>query len=788
MGRSATRTTKVAAPAPPAILEPSPNQRRIVAALAAALCVVTLATFARLAWFDFVNYDDPNYLELVPQVRQGLTPATVKWAFTSEHHCNWHPLTTLTYLAESSLFGLRSAAPFHVSNVLLHAAASVALLLVLASLTSAPWRSALVAASFALHPLHVESVAWVSERKDVLSALLMFLTIGAYAAYARRGGARRYVLVLALLALGLMSKPMLVTLPFVLLLLDVWPLRRQARWRTLLIEKLPMFAMVVASSIVTYLVQRECGAMATAAQSPLGPRLANALVSYILYIRKTIWPSGLTVFYPYTHELNKPPLIYWPLALVLLLIATTAVLCFGRRRPYLAVGWLWFIGMLVPVIGIIQVGEQAMAERYTYLPIIGLFIIVAWGVPELLRRWELRVATLATGAAIVLIACTAASAWQIGYWKESETLFARGLQVAPNNAIFRFYYGEALRKKGMLDGAMEQYQRALELNPLYVDAWCNLGIVLTGKGEIGRALPAMQQAVELVEKEREEDRRRHLHMPPQLMRRHAAVYHNLGLLYLKIDDLPKAEQAMARSLEIDRSDPEAHTSLALAQIKSGKQAEAEAHLREALRLDPEHAPAHTQFGHLRMAQNRPLDAVEEFRTALRLRASERDADFQLGVALWQAGRAAEAVQHFRAYSARYPDDPRPYFQIGVMAQTSGDKESAIAAYRQAIERDPGSAALNNLAWMLATDPDPRYRNGLEAVRLAETLIVRRGRIPTALDTLAAAYAETGDFERAVKAAEAGIRAAEVSEPKLAADIRARLELYRQHKPYRETHE
>ncbi|MEA2710308.1 MAG: protein O-mannosyl-transferase [Phycisphaerales bacterium] len=806
MSRSASRAEKPAAiigsssaPTNDSRARPGPAEyggeaRWLVWAIAAALAIVTLALFWRTGDFEFVNYDDPNYLTLVPEVRNGLSPQTVRWAFTSSHHCNWHPLTTLTYLAESSVFGVDNPGLFHLTNVVLHAAGTVVLFLVLRAMTAAAvtttaaagattWPSALVAALFALHPLHVESVAWVSERKDVLSALFMFLAIAAYTAYARRGGWRWYLATVALLILGLMSKPMLVTLPFVFLLLDFWPLERRQRWTRLVLEKVPMIAIALVSSVVTFVIQRDCGAMSTIEKSPLGPRLANAAMAYVQYVVKAVWPTNLTVFYPYSDDLTKPPLSYWPLGLIALLAATAAVVWFGRGgRRYLPVGWFWFLGMLAPVIGVVQVGQQAMAERYTYLPLIGLFIMVVWGARDAaLRGGPGRRRGIAVTAAVVLLACTVASARQLGYWRNSHLLFERGLEVAPDNPVFRFHVAEAYRQQGQAEEAIEHYRRVLEFDPNNADAMGNLGLSLAMTGRNAEGMEMVEKSLQILEAHAK-------HTNSLAARqRHAAGYHNVALLKLQAGDLTAAERALRRVLEIDPSNPESHTTLAVVLMQTGRLDEVEPRLTDALKLAPRHGATYKQLGHLRLKQNRPAEAIEAYRQAVKLRPADTEADFHLGLALSQGGQAAAARQHFVEFGARYPGDARPYFQIGVMAQTAGDAAGAVAAYQEALRRDPASAARNNLAWLRATAMRAADRDATEAVRLAESLRDEPGgRRPEVLDTLAATYAEAGDFKRAVETATAAVDLADrAGDLKLADAIRHRLGLYERKQPYRE---
>ena len=424
--------------------------RRAVTVL---LVVATLAVYAQVIRHDFVNFDDDKYVYENSHVRSGLTWKGIAWAFTTTVGGNWHPLTWLSHMLDCELFGL-NAGYHHLVNVLLHILNSFLLLLVLEKMTGAFWRSATVAALFALHPLHVESVAWVAERKDVLSTLFFMLILWAYVPYAERPSRKRYGLICAFLVLGLMAKPMLVTVPFVLLLLDYWPLerlqldeskgsdgtrgrpgrsgggRKQAALR-LIAEKVPLLALVAVSSAVTFVAQQRVGAMSMGTSVPLSGRIANALVSYFAYIGKMFWPSHLAVFYPYRHAV---PAWEWAGAALLLVGLSIIVVLAGQRRRYLSVGWFWYLGTLVPVIGLVQVGAQSMADRYTYVPLIGLFLIAVWGAADLTAVWSRGRTGLRALSGVVIVGCMVATSFQVGTWKNGLTLFGHALKVTKANA------------------------------------------------------------------------------------------------------------------------------------------------------------------------------------------------------------------------------------------------------------------------------------------------------------------------------------------------------------------
>jgi hypothetical protein len=504
------------------------------------LAIATLVAFWRVNTCDFTTYDDQNYVTVNSQVQNGITLEGIRWAFTTGHVANWHPLTWISHMLDVQLFGLKPRW-HHLTNLLFHLANTLLLFFVLHRMTKARWESAFVAALFALHPLHVESVAWVAERKDVLSTFFWILTMGAYCLYVERPGLRRYLFVVLFFALGLMSKPMLVTLPFVLLLLDYWPLQRfrqipseqkirtavngdtqpvkskkkkrkhaaaeeahaertegpRHRWElvfSLIREKMPLFALTVLSSIITYSVQQRGGTVESIESTSLGARISNAFVSYVTYIVKTIWPSDLAVLYPYPESLPA----WQVLGAVLLLTAiTTTVIWKAGRAPYLAIGWLWFAGTLVPVIGLVQVGLQARADRYTYVPLIGLFIIAAWGVSELSQKWRYRKEILFASSTAVLL-CLCLVTWtQIGYWQNSIALFDRAVKVTDNNDTAYYNRGTVRAGFGNFRQAIGDFDKALAINPKYAEAYYNRGYSYAALGNYSQAIGDYDKALEL---------------------------------------------------------------------------------------------------------------------------------------------------------------------------------------------------------------------------------------------------------------------------------------------------
>jgi tetratricopeptide (TPR) repeat protein len=471
----------------------STGGRRVEAWIGPVLLAATLAVWFPVAFLGFVQFDDPTYVSDNPRVLAGLSASGVTWAFTTFHFANWHPLTWLSYMVDAQLFGGRPG-PYHVTNLALHAATSLLVFTVFRRMTGAVWRPAALAALFAVHPLHVESVAWISERKDVLSGLFAMLTIWSHAAWSRRPSPLGLARTTALLALGLMAKPMLVTLPFVLLLLDRWPLARweDAGLRRLVLEKAPLFALVAVSCALTVAAQRAGGTVGGFDAISPGLRLANAAVSTVSYLGMTLWPAHLAVFYAYPESI--PP---WQTAgAVLLLTALSAgALAQWRARPFLAVGWLWFLGMLVPVIGLVQVGRQALADRYMYLPILGLLLAAVWGAGEVAARGPgaRRVVAAAGGAAV--LACAAVTSALLPVWQSSVLLFERVLEIDGKSPMALNNLGSALVAEGHHEEALPLLEEAVAREPAYAAAWSNLGSAWFWLGRLDRAVEAYERAV-----------------------------------------------------------------------------------------------------------------------------------------------------------------------------------------------------------------------------------------------------------------------------------------------------
>ncbi len=477
-----------------------PRQRWLTIGVSVFLLGLTWLVFGQTLRYDFVNYDDPHYVYQNTRITSGINFANVAWAFSHIHSENWHPLTTITHMLDCQLHGL-NAGWHHFTNVLLHCLAVVLLFVALERMTGALWRSAFVSAVFAVHPLHVESVAWIAERKDVLSAVFFMVTLLAYFHYTRSPSIGRYLIVAIVFALGLMSKPMLVTLPFVLLLLDYWPLGRFDAHRSntgrqvlqLIMEKIPLITLSAVSSLITFLAQR--GAIGWTEQLPMSERITNAFVAYVVYIRQMFWPTELAVFYP--HPENRLPIWEVSLALIILVGIMAAAFVLRKRAPYLVTGWLWYLGMLVPVIGLLQVGWQGHADRYTYLPQIGLYIAVTWALTDLIRSWRFQ-RTALSAAALIVIGVLSWRGWlQTSYWRDSETLFTHALAVTSNNDVALNNLGIIFLDKGQLDDAISKLQAAIDLRPENAPAHDNLAKALLKKGQVAEAMVHYRKFLEL---------------------------------------------------------------------------------------------------------------------------------------------------------------------------------------------------------------------------------------------------------------------------------------------------
>jgi len=572
-----------------------------------ALVLITLAVFAQVVTHEFLYYDDNVYITENHRVQAGLTGENLLWAFSTLDATNWHPLTWLSFMLDIDLYGLNPHG-HHLTNLLFHIANVLLLFLLLRRMTGALWESAAVAALFAIHPLHVESVAWVAERKDVLSTFFGLLTLRAYLHLVEHPGWKNQLSVVTLFALSLMAKPMLVTLPFLLLLLDYWPLKRFS-WGDgslseerkaavgLLREKLPLFALAAASSTITYLAQRGGGSVGTLERYPLGIRLENTLVAYVHYLQLMIWPQGLAIFYPYPG--GALPLRQVAGSALILLLISWAAIRWGVARRYLAVGWLWYLGTLVPVIGLIQVGEQAMADRYTYFPLIGVFVMIAWGISELSEKWQGRRVLLGVASGLSLVILMLVAARQARYWHDDITLFQHTVEVTQNNFQIYNNLAKVLGHKGKFQEAATQFTNALLIKPDSALTHYNLGVALFRGGRPEEAARHYVQA---------------LSIQPGL----EPAHYQLAVLLAAEGRYQEAIAHYTQALDLDPGHEEAHLNLALALAQAGKLPESVSHLNEAARLNPDDPMPHEVLGLVYYREGHLSEAILEYEAALKI--------------------------------------------------------------------------------------------------------------------------------------------------------------------------
>ena len=617
------------------------SDRHLKLIISLLLILTIIIVYGQVKNFDFVGYDDQEYITENSHIQDGLTIENIIWAFTTFHSTNWHPLTWLSHMLDCELYGLNPMG-HHLTNLLFHMMNTILLFIVLELMTGAIWRSAFVAALFALHPLHVESVAWVSERKDVLSTFFGFLMIGAYYRYVKGPDFFDYFREYLHLSLGLMAKPMLVTLPFVLLLLDFWPLKRfhykdncllqsekvthydTKRIYRLTLEKFPLVIPVVISCVLTFFAQKSGGAVIVLEKLSMKNRIANALVSYVDYVFKMFWPNKLAVFYP--HPGNT--LHEWQILGAALLITCACFLAIwtARKYPYIVIGLFWYLGTLVPVIGLVQVGEQAMADRYTYIPLIGLFIIVAWGISDLFRKWHIRKIYLSVIAMMILSVLTARTYSQIRYWKNGVTLFEHAIKVTENNFKAHNNLATALGQTD-LDRAIFHYKEAVRIHPQYVTALGNLGLAFFNKGNYDEAVSYFTKAVKINPKKID-------------MRMDLA---NIFFLQGKHE---KAISQYREILKTDSKNANAHFNLALMLSDQKKFDQAELHYKEALKINPNHETAHYNLGNIELKQGKLKEAFTHFAEAIKIKPGYVQAYNKIGLVLLKQGKPNKAKVFF----------------------------------------------------------------------------------------------------------------------------------------------
>ena len=676
-----------------------PDKQRFLL-ICALLAITAFAAFERVCYNDFVSYDDEEYVTKNPNVQAGLTLKSIKWAFTESHFFMWHPVTSLSHMLDCQLFDLKPSC-HHLVSLILHIANTLLLLCIFRTMTGRLGPSAFIAAAFALHPLNVESVAWVAERKTVVSGLFWMLTIAAYIRYVNRRCIANYLLVALVFSLALMSKPTTVTLPFVLLLLDYWPLNRadihlagKINWRiwpSLIWEKIPFFVLSTILCAITIFVQKSGGVLNE--YLPFTVRLSNALVSYVSYIGKMIYPSHLAVFYPHP-GLGLPS--WQPMLSFLILAAVSAaVIYLGRRRPYLVTGWFWFLGTLVPVIGLVQAGSQAMADRYAYLSLIGLFIIVAYGAADLFKNRQYRKIVLSIFSITVILALSVVTRVQTGYWRNSQTLFEHALKVTRGNYIACYNLGLVSMQQNKLDEALAQFQHAIQiksdyadaynnigsaygrlnrlqdeaeaykqaikLNPQLVLAWCNLGVVYGKLGRVQDEIKAYRHATQL--------------KPDSFQ-----AYFYLGVTYDETGRFQEAADAFSQAIRINPYDAQTYQNLGAVCEKLGRYHDAGEAYKQAVRIKPDFAQAYNNLGLVFDRFRQFQEAAEAYNHAVEIKPDYADAYNNLGVALGKLGRFQESIQAFRQAIKLTPDFAEAHLGLGVVYFMSGNKNSALEEY------------------------------------------------------------------------------------------------------------
>ncbi len=613
------------------------SDRYVFWGICALLAIASFAVYSKVLRNEFIYLDDPEYVTENYQVKTGLNLESIKWAFTTNCAANWHPLTWLSHMADCELFGLKPWG-HHLMNLLGHIANTLLLFAFLKMITGAMWRSAFVAAAFALHPLHVESVAWVAERKDVLSTLFWMLTMISYFQYARKTSKGWYAVTLVFFAMGLMSKPMLVTLPFVLLLMDYWPLERTKNIREgkisgrLVFEKLPLFALAAAASIVTFLVQRSGGAVTSVETLPLQTRLMNAVLSYARYIFKMFWPNDLAVVYPFEHNISIAET--FGAAILLALITIIAVRMMAKQK-YFLVGWLWYVGTLVPVIGLVQVGDQALADRYTYVPLIGLFIIAAWGAAELVQKRKYQKELIWTAGILVLAAMAIKTYIQVGYWKDNFTLFTHTLAVTKNNSIIHGSLGAAYADAGEYEKAIKECQESINIRPKNADAYCNLANAYENLGRCEEAIDFANKAIKIIGAEKY--KRNNVLVK---------IYNNLGVAYGKLGRYKEAIDVLKESIRLMPNYDNSHYNLGYAYGKLEQDEEAMKEYREVLKISPNFCLAHNNIGVLYLKQGKNKEAIEAFKQAVRAKPDYAEARYNLGVVYFCNGDKASGMKQY----------------------------------------------------------------------------------------------------------------------------------------------
>jgi len=687
------------------------------------LMVATFCIYSQVQDHEFINYDDYQYIKDNWNIKSGFSSESISWAFTTFYAYNWFPITWLSHIFDYQLYGLNPKG-HHLTNLLFHIANALILFMVLLRMTGKLWRCAFIAAMFAFHPLNVESVAWVAERKNVLSTLFWLLTMWTYIHYAEKPTIKKYGLVLLFFALGLMSKPMLITLPFVLLLLDYWPLRRlklgqggsenevpvksqyhvKSKLLKLMLEKVPLFVLTTGACILTFIAQQE-GALINANNLSLPTRLTNVVVSYLEYLKKMIWPYDLAVFYP--HPESNLAAWKWVVCFVVLVTITAISIKFIKKVPYFAVGWFWYIGTLIPVIGIVQVGHQAMADRYAYIPLIGIFIIVAWGVPELISKWNHKEKVLSVSVGIIILILLITTWGQVSHWKNSISIFKHALKVANENSyntyLINYHLGDAFWNKQKAGEAIFHYKMAIKLNPDYALTYNNLGIILGSEGKTEEEFSHYKMAIKINPDVAEahynlgnvlnlkgemKEAISHYKMAIKINPDYASAYNNLGNALGKQGKFSEAISHHKMAIKINPEYAQAHDNLGFALGAEGNNEEAISHFKMAVELKPDFAQAHNNLGFALGAEGNNEEAISHFKMAVELKPNFAQAHNNLGFALGVEGKTEEAISHHKMAVELKPDLVDAHYNLGNTLDLKGEIREAISHYKMAIKFDP----------------------------------------------------------------------------------------------------
>jgi tetratricopeptide (TPR) repeat protein len=637
------------------------------------LILATTTTYFPVKDSEFIDLDDDVYVTDNPWIQQGLNLQSISWAVTSFREGVWNPMTWISFMLDYQLFGLNPAG-YHLTNLVLHLGSVLLLLGVLYRMTGGFWPSLLVAALFALHPLNVESVAWVTERKNVLSTLFWMLSLWAYLEYLRKPVWQNYLGIMGFLILGLMSKQMLVTLPCALLLLDYWPLRRlgdsgkefQKRLPRLLLEKLPLFAVVTGAGLLTLIAAHTDDALPSLERLPLGARLGNTPLAYALYLKKMVWPMDLAVFYPHPGTSMSPMAI----ALAILVLAGISMgVWWGRNSRYLVVGWLWYLGTLVPAAGLIQVGGQSMADRHTYIPAIGIFIMLIWGVAESAQAMRLRTAWLATASLGLIISMMVLTRQQVGHWKDSITLFEHTVSTTDGNYLVHNNLGTALLERGDVDAAIENFSKVLEVRPHSDRGLYNMALALRAQGKVEESAHYLARA---------------LQSNPSM----AEAYNNLGIILISQNRPEDAITLFREAIEIAPRMEQAHSNLGTAFISQGLVDEALVHFSKAVELNPYKAKSYNNLGATMDLQGRSEEALSFYRRALELSPSSSLTYNNMGKTYRDLGDLDEAAAHFSQAIVTQPDLADAHFQLGLVRTDQENLQDAITHFQEVLRLNP----------------------------------------------------------------------------------------------------